>query len=443
MHTSRYARKSWGLAATVAVSLVLTMAPGSFDAATAKPPAKPGVVKLKPLDATLDSNTYTVHATWDAASNATVYQVRMTNASGTLLDQGRVTTTDFDGTTTIGAGAKVTVSVTPYNQRRRGRTASISRLLPDLTAPVGAYTITPASDTGDVTLDQVSLTDDLSALGAIKQHIDWDGDGTTDETDFGNVTSLDHSYGPTQQVYHPVVTVSDQAGNDRSYELATVVGDHTAPSATASVTPLTAWAKWTFVAVDVSDYTDNLSAGADLTGTIDWGDGTTDTWVPGSSSKHRYATAGPYQPIVTIADEAGNTFVPATVSVNVTADTVAPRVRLTVPASKRASVAKWTTLRGRTGDSGTGVRRVQVKAIEKRHGVWYGYRPGIHRWLAASSKTAAWTKATPAKVKPLGHVWSSKLSRLRTGVLITRVRAVDNVGNKSLWKQHQQVLSRP
>jgi hypothetical protein len=431
------------VAASVVVGLVLTMAPGSFDAASARPPVKPGRVTLQPLDATLDAHTYTVHASWNASSNTTAYQVRMTNASGTTLDQQRVTTPEFDGTTTMAAGAKVTVTVTPFNQKRRGRSASVSRLLPDLTAPVGVYTITPASDTGDVTLNQVSLTDDLSTLGNIKQHIDWDGDGTTDETDLGNVTSLDHSYGATPAVYHPVVTVSDQNGNDRSYELATSVGDHTAPSATASVAPLAAWAKWTFVVVDVSDYTDNLSASADLTGTIAWGDGTTDTWVPGSPSKHRYQAAGPYQPVVTIADEAGNTFAPSTAAVDVTADTVAPRVRLTVPARHRASVAKWTTLKGRTGDAGTGVRRVQVKAIEKRHGVWYGYRPGLHRWLVASSKAAAWTKATPAKVKPVGHVWSSPLSRLRTGLLITRVRAVDNVGNRSLWKQRQQTLTRP
>src|SRR5436190_12036094 len=56
--TSRYARNSWALAASLAVGLVLTTVPGSFDAASAKPPTKPGRVTIEPLDATLGGNTY-------------------------------------------------------------------------------------------------------------------------------------------------------------------------------------------------------------------------------------------------------------------------------------------------------------------------------------------------------------------------------------------------
>ncbi len=445
MSTSRYARTSWGFAAAITAALVTTMLPGSMSPASAKPPAKPGQVTALVLAATKSGPTYAVNASWNAATRATSYQVKLTNASGTLLDQGKVVTTSFTGHTTLGVGSKVTVTVTPYNLTRRGRATQASTNLPDLTAPVATYTLTPPnSSLGGVTVQQTSLTDDVSAAGAISQSIDWT-DGTPASTGIGTVTSFDHNYGPLPAVYHPVVTVTDAAGNHSSYTLTAVVADVVAPIGTFSVSPTSGWAKWTDVTVQQDSLSDDLSAAADITRTIDWGDGTTGPWVSGSTLTHRYSAAGVFIPQVTIADEAGNIAGPLpTLPVTVTADTVVPQVRFTLPQYKRQSVAKWTTLKGRATDVGTGVRQVKVKAIEQRRGVWYAYRTKAQRWVRAPSKATAWTRATPARVTPTAtHQWTSSLRGLKTGVLVYKTRGVDNVGNVSAWKAHRQLLTRP
>jgi hypothetical protein len=451
MSTRWYARTTWQRQATRVAGTVVTavaalaLVVGMTSPAQAKPPAKPGNVSgLSITSMTLDDTTYSVQADWNASANTTSYLVKLTNTSGTTLDQERVTTTSFLGTTTQSAGSKVTVSVTPFNDRRRGRTASTSGFLPDATDPVATYTVTPEnSGDGNVTVTQTSLTDNVSTAAQMTQSIDW-GDGSPTSSGPGTQTTFNHAYPATPAVHHPVVTVTDNAGNDSTYTLALAVQDMAAPTGTFAVSPATGWAGWTIVTVSQQTISDNLSAEADITRTVDWGDGPAEPWTSGSSLTHVYDASAVYAPSVTLTDEAGNATTPiATSDVTITTDTVAPRLRFRLPTANAKSVSKWTTLRGSARDPQTGVRNVRVKVIEKRHGTWYAYRAASGRWISAAGQGPAWHKATLSTVTPTGRRWSVPVKRLKVGLLVYRAAARDNVGNSSAWRSHQQLLTRP
>ena len=438
-------RRSSGIAMTAAIGLCLvtTLVPAAMSTAAAKPPARPGTVGNLSLSATKPDAAYSIDANWTAAANATSYRVVVTNTVGTVLDQESVTDISYNGAITQAATTTVKVSVTAYSGRRHGKSITKSLVLPDLTAPSAAYSLAPTnSSDGNVTIEQASLTDDVSGSAAISQHVDW-GDGTSVNV-AGTVTSIPHGYGSTKAVYYPVVTVKDQAGNTDSYPLTAVVADVTAPTGTFSVSPASAWANWSVVTVSQSALSDDLSAADKIGRVVDWGDGSTDAWTDQTTLTHVYPAAGSYSPSVTLADEAGNTALIATSTVDIAADTTAPSTRLLAPAHKQASVRSWATLRGRATDSGTGVRTVRAKAIEKRGAVWYAYRTTTKTWVRAGrTAAAAWHKAQAARVTTdeAGH-WSLKLSRLARGVLVAKVSAIDNVGNTSPWKARTVKLSR-
>jgi hypothetical protein len=439
------ARIRWSVATGVAAALMATMTPWSMSSAMARPPAKPGLVTNLDASATKAGQVYSVHSTWTAANNATAYKVTMTSTGGATFAQGRVTTTSFSGTTTMSAGSQVWVHVAPYNRTRRGRSATVNFFLPDLTAPVASYTITQESADGNVTLDVNSISDDLSAPADINQLIDW-GDGTPQELHPGTETLFWHSYGPTQQVYYPTVTVSDLATNARTYHLTTVVDDKVVPTGSFGVGPSRAWARWTWVTVTQLALHDNLSAPDKIARSVDWGDGVTQPWTAGTTLRHRYRTAGSFIPAVTITDEAGNQATPTTSAVTVRVDATAPWLRFTLPRHHLRSVSRWTTLRGHSRDAGTGVGRVRLRAIERRNGVWYAYRPATHRWVRAGRTTlSAWNRSRLARVSVarLTHTWSVPLHRLRRGLLVYKASARDHVGNVSAWKTHRQRLTRP
>lgn len=439
----RHARRGSVPAAVVIAGLVLTVLPGMVAPASAKPPTKPGRVSALSSTATLDSSTYTVHSTWTAAAHATAYQVRLTNATtGAVLDSGRVSSTAFNGTTTLNAGKKVTVTVTALNQTRKGRPTSASYTLPDLTAPDGSYSIEQETGDGNVTLTQVSLHDDVSDNGSITQTIDW-GDGTAPQNVAGSTTSVPHTYGATPKVYHLEVTVKDVAGNKRKSELTTVVADLTAPTGSVTVSPASPWARWTPVTFTQATLADNLSAPEDIARTITWGDGSTTVLTGSAAATHVYQDAGTYVPEVTATDEAGNASTFVATSVTVRADTTAPRLRFTLPKVKRYDASNWAKLRGTARDAGTGAKQVRVKAIQRRHGTWYAYLPVQHRWVPARTTALAWKRAGATVVTPSPRPhWSSTLRRVKVGVLVYRARGIDNVGNRSRWNTHRQVITR-
>lgn len=437
-------RGGLGLSVAVAAALVTTLLTVTISTATARPPARPGRVTGLALSATKPGAVYRVRASWDAATNATRYRVTMTNTAGTQLDQETVTATAFTGNAALAVNSTVKVLVVPFNGTRRGKPTTRSIMLPDLTAPVATYRVTPQnSSDGNVTLELTSISDDLSTEAGITQQIDW-ADGTSAVAN-GTVTSFPHGYGATKAVYYPVVTATDEAGNVSTHYLTAVVADTTAPTGTFSVSPAKAWANWTKVTVTQIAIQDDLSQPDKIARLVDWGDGRTQPWAAGATVTHRYKTAAAFTPTVTIADEAGNTAGPIlTSAVTVTVDSVAPWVRLTLPRLRTSSVRSWTTLKGRSRDAGTGVRKVRVRAIQKRDSGWYAYLPGRKIWVrGGSTPKAAWVRSKPARVSTTTrHTWSVKLQRLTRGLLVYKVSAIDHVYNASAWKLHKTLLTR-
>jgi hypothetical protein len=428
----------------VAAALVAMLLPASVGTAAAKPARKPGTVKGLALTATKPGAGYQVHATWNISANATRYRVTMTSASGAPLASGFAPSNSYTAAVSLGVTSKVNVRVVPYNGNRKGKAGGASISLPDLTAPVAEYTLTPASSSdGKVTIERISISDDVSSDAAITQTITWKPGDT--ETADGSRPSFAHDYGPTMERYEPIVTVTDEAGNSRNYTLVAVVADTTVPTGSFTVTPRKAWARWTRVTLAQSWIHDDLSPGDAITRTVAWGDGTSSRWTSGTTAKHRYQKAGRYTPTVTLTDEASNSAVVAAGSaVTVAVDSVAPGLRLTVPKVRKASVRSWSTLKGHSRDAGVGVRKVRLRAIEKRGTVWYAYRPAKRVWVrGGKTATAAWVKSRPARVSTTPtHTWSVKLHRLTKGTLVYRVSSIDHLSNASKPKVHRQVLIR-
>ena len=443
MLTKFTSRSRLGLALATSAALVVPLLGSAFEPAAAKPAPRPGNVTGLAASATKPGAAYRVHATWNAATNATSYKVTLSNSLGTTLDKGTVTDTAFTGTADVAVNATVKVTVVAFNTTRRGKAASKALLMPDLTAPVAAYQVVqPNASNGDVTIEQSALSDDLSQPSGITQSISW-GDATPDSSGPGTQTSFAHSYGPTKAVYYPVVTVSDAKGNTGTYQLTVVVADTTAPTGSYSANKTSAWARWTTVTVKQLAIADDLSQPGNITQTIDWGDGTVTPWT-GTLVRHQYSAAGSYAPTVTLTDEAGNASTPITTSaITVKADTVAPTVRLVLP-KPRTSVRSWRTMKGRAGDVGTGVATVRAKLVEKRATGWYAYHPKAGTWQHVSSKAVAWKKAGTKTVKPTAtRTWSMPVRRLSRGLLLVKFSAVDHVGNVRAWQLHQQQLTRP
>ena len=428
----------------VVLALVAGLVSGVGTADARGHSKKIGPVTGLSATATKPGAAYKVVATWNALTLATKYRVRLWNSSGTL-DSGTVTSPSFTGTTTAAVNTKVTVTVTPYNGRRRGFSRSVSLTLPDLTAPTASYTLLPETADGNVTITQASLSDDVSTSAQITQVVDWLGDGALTESAPATTTTFTHDYGSTQAVYYPTVTVTDLAGNSRTYALTTVVDDAVAPTGDATVSPASAWAKWTKVRVTTSNLVDNLSLPQNVSRTVDWGDGSaTQTWTGTTMSvTHVYKVGGVFNPTVTLTDQAGNASgVLPTAPVTVKVDSAAPVVRFTLPTSGRRHVSSWRTLHGRSTDAGTGVRSVAVRVIERRHGVWFAYRPVTHTWVKAASRAGAWTKSRAKAVRPTStHTWSMRVRGLRKGLMVSKAHGTDNVGNVSAWKRHKQLLT--
>jgi hypothetical protein len=431
------------LGGAVVVSVMLSMTGGP---AVAKPPAKPGApTDLKVVETTKSGSTFAVKATWSAGTNATKYAVRLTSA-GEILDSATVTTLSWTGHTTRLEGTPVQVSVTSYNGRRRGGTATTSYKLPDVTAPTASYAVTqdPAPRGPNVTVAVSSLADNVTPTAGISQVIDWD-----DPTSPAPVTwnpgqaTISHTYPDAPGRYEAKVTLEDQAHNKRTYQLVIVVNDGIQPTGSFALATGSAWAGWTKVSLKQTDIGDNLSPDDKIRREISWGDGT-QTVSYGTTPTHVYANPGPYSPTVVLTDEAGNSSAALeTSTVTVKADTVKPVLRLTPPRTRKAYVASWRTLKGRAGDAQTGVRNVVLKAIEKRGKVWYAYKANTRSWVKAKSKSAAWKRAVAANVRPTtAKTWSVKLAHLQKGRLLYKARAYDNRANASVWVSKRARLTK-
>jgi hypothetical protein len=428
------------LGGAVVVSMMLATTAGP---AVAKPPAKPSAPTDLALSASRSGSTVAVKATWVAGTKATKYAVKLKSGSVTL-DSATVSTLTWTGYTTRAAdGSTVTVSVTSYNGRRRGGTASRSLVLPDMTAPTASYTVSKNGSV--VTVGVSSLADNTTPLEGISQVIDWaDPDDPTPVTWNPGQPTISHPYPDKPDRYEARVTVKDEFGNARVYPLVIVVNDGIKPTGEFALVNSSAWAGWTKVSLKQTEIWDNLSPDDKIRRVISWGDGAVTVWPQGTTPTHVYAAPGSYFPTLTLTDEAGNTSAELdTSTVTVMADSARPTIRLTPPRTRKSSVASWRTLKGRAADAQTGVRRVELKAIEKRGTRWYAYKANTRSWVKARSKSAAWKRAVAASVRPTtAGNWSVRVTGLRKGQLLYTARAYDNRANASVRVSKRAALTK-
>ena len=414
------------LSAAFLTALAVTSAP----AAEARPASRPGRVTGLAVDAvTKPAAAYQVDTSWAGGANTTSYRVTATDPAGVVLGKETLTSTSWHASLVSTAGTTVQITVTPYNNNRKGPASRVAKVLPDLTAPTGSFSL---AQTGrQVTVSQSALSDDVTPASSITRVVDWK-DGSQSET-WASGDQIGHSY-PLTGIWHPTVTLTDAVGNSVVVPLGVaVLGDSAPPTGTFSAAPGSAWAAFSTVALSQTAIHDEFSADADITRTVDWGDGTpVQAWATGAAAEHLYAAAGSYTPKVQLTDEAKNSATYDASPVTVTLDSEAPVVALRVP-RRAKSVRSWRTLAGSASDAGTGVDRVRVKVIEKRGARWYGYRPASGTWLVATTKNGAWRRSRAASVAPTGTgTWLTPLRHLRKGQLVVSTSGRDHVGNASV-----------
>jgi hypothetical protein len=416
---------------TSAAVLAALLAAGTIGAA----PAIAGRPLPKPtgLAASVDAHpggTYDVSASWDVSAGATSYRVTLTKG-GTTLASKTVTTNAWSPTVSATPGI-ATLSVRAVAGRKPGKPASLAVPLADVTAPTGTYTSDWSDDTGVATITQTALADD-SGTGGITRVVNWHDPSHPGTVNWTSGTTLQHTYDLTEARYVPTVTLEDAAHNQNVVDVpGVVIKDSAAPTGTFSVAPSTAWATLTTVTVTPLTLVDNWTPPADVSGQVFWGDGSSDPFTGLTPVTHVYGTGGTRTPTVTLSDEAHNLSGDlSTSAVVVSVDATGPKVKLTLPSAKH-SVKAWKTLRGTATDAGTGVKRVWLKAVEKRRSGWFGYNAATHTWAKAATKTKAFKKAKPFnRTTNAQHRWTAKLAKLAKGTLVYKVRATDLVGNRS------------
>jgi hypothetical protein len=417
--------------------LLVVSAPGP---ALAKPPVKPGPVTGLAMTLTKPAANFQVDATWNAATNATTYDVVLSNATtGTALANASVGTTTWSVSVDLTGVTQVRLSVTGKNQRS-GPTATITQAVADLNAPNGTYTTAWVDRTGTIT--QTALTDD-GPIGQVSRTVNW-GDGSPAE-EWKHGDTISHLYA-ADGLYRPTVTLADAVGNTRVVVVPAIVpGDKTPPTGKFTTGPAKVWAGLTTVNLTQTALSDDFSPPAYVLRWINWGDGTAvEPWAASISSTHVYAAAGNYTPQVVLKDEAGNTGQVAAEGVVVVADTVRPVVTVKVPGKAVADeVGSWKRVYGTaTDDKGTGVAAAAVRAIEKRTGGWVFYKATTKTWVKVATKAKAWKRATAvaAKLDAKG-AWVARLAGLRKGTLFVRATATDLAGNVSAPVTRKAVLT--
>jgi hypothetical protein len=441
--------------AVLAVSAGLTSATvptGALGAPTraAKPPAgshKLGAVQQLQASVDKPGADYRVTGTWTALAGAAGYNASLVDsATGTVLDKAKLTDPTWAAHTTKPALTQVSVKVVPLTATgRRGRQAITTAVLPDVTAPVGSYSVShdPADD-AVVTVTEVSLSDDVSAAAAVTREIRWDEGAAFEVWPTGG--SVTNTYSADLALHNAEVRLTDPAGNVATVPLTIAVNDNVAPQGEFTAGPATAWAKRTKVKLTQVSLADNLSTAENIKRVVIWKDGTKRViWAPGTTLRHVYRKAGTFSPTIRLVDEAGNKLVETATAVTVKADTTAPTVRVRVPKTHLSSADSWRTLRGTARDGvGVGVAKVSLKAVQKRGASWFAYRPASRTWVkAGATKGAALRKAGVAAVRPgTKGSWSYRLGRLRKGHLVFSAVGHDRVGNTSATVWTSRSLTR-
>ena len=312
----------------------------------------------------------------------------------------------------------------------------------DLVAPpTASFTATP--DTGAAPLD-VAFADTST------------GTPTSWSWNFGDnssSTAQNPTHTFTNPGTYPVTLTARNEGGSTTATKTVTVRDVTAPDGSYTVSPARAAAGGTTVTLQQQSLSDDFTPASGITRQVRWGDGSAAfSWASGTTTTHVFRSAGSFTPQVTLVDAAGNarTVSAPTVSVSglpapVARDTSAPSVWLVPPATSRSSVSSWRVLRGASSDgSGTGVRFVTIRVIEKRGAAWFAYRAGSHTWVRTTSRAAALRRASATRVVvSSSSSFQQRLYGLRRGLLEVRFTATDRAGNRSGTHLVARRLVRP
>jgi len=457
MHSSiRGAAAARALRAGAAVLSTAGLAAGILAApATARPPIGP--VKNLVAAVTKPSADYRLAVDWSDLANATSYKVTLSVVGGSVLTTDTVTSSDWAATTSRPAGTSVKVTVVPFTNSRKGRPASVTKLLPDLTAPLGQYSLDSHVNT-IVTVTQSALSDDVSPAGSIKREINWGDTGSSwinwPAADGNTINNSAAPYPASLGArYVPRVRLTDAAGNEAVVVAgAVVIEDGMAPAGGFSaVHPTAMWARFTALRLQQTSLDDTCggtcagSPAAKITRVVSWGDGTTTIWAAGAVvAKHVYRAAGTFTPSVRLTDEVAKSTQVALPAVTVKVDKAAPTVSLTAPKTGLRMVRSWKVLKGRAVDAGVGMGKVRVRVVEKRGSIWYAYLPAKKSWVkGGSTRFQAMQLAGMARVSPWSNGrWQLRLVNLRKGTLVIRFSAADKALNVTANKVRKQRLTR-
>ncbi len=399
---------------------------GALGTSASAAPNKLGpVANLTLTAAAASGGGYAITSNWTPLAGATAYKISLTSAGATVASVTQ-TSPPWSATLNLSPNSQIQVSVTPMEGKRPGIAASAVYTLPDVTPPVGTFTVTRSGM--DATITQTSLSDDSTPADQIKRTVSW-GDGSAAQTwQTGN--TITHNFAALGR-YVPTVTLTDAAGNAVLLTLrAAVFGDTTAPSANFASGPSSAFASWTQVRLNVESLSDDYTPTELIERTVSWGDGSTETWTSGATLTHVYTVAGTFTPSVVTLDEADNSSKTAADPITVTVDSAGPTVTIAKP--KAASrVRSWRTVKGTAKDAGVGTASVALLAIQKRGATWFAYASTSKTWVKAGTKGKAWKRAVAVAGTMDKSSWTARISGLRKGKILLRASATDHVNNVS------------
>ncbi len=183
---------------------------------------------------------------------------------------------------------------------------------------------------------------------------------------------------------------------------------------------------------------------ADVTRTVDAGDGSpAKQWTTGAYVL-TYTKPGTYTPTVTLTDKnnSSNTTEITVTPIRVLTDSGKPTVTITKP-KKPGKAASWKRIGGTATDSATKVEFVGLMAVQKRKDTWHVYDFAKRTWRAGTSalnKTINKTKAEPLYMVPdaKGGWRTPKIKGLTGGTLYVATIAFDsglNMGRKQMTRK--------
>lgn len=275
------------------------------------------------------------------------------------------------------------------------------------------------------------------------------------------LTTADLLDGRNYQVSVAAFAGDDEAGATASEPFTAIDLDREAPTGTFTVAPTRAWLEFDFLDFDEGELAKSASVtikqvavADDSSSTITRrvraeSGGAWKAWPTGSTTMVTYSKAGTFTPEVELTDGFGNVGTVALSQVIISDDSSAPVVRVTRPApALRDRVAGWRVIRGTATDTGTGVDAVLVMLVQKRGGTWYAYHFRKRTWLKGRTgqiATLTHTKARPAvlSTNSLDRWRTARIRGLRTGKIVIRTAAFDEVLNLGIGPTVRQRITRP